>query len=404
MQQSFFFFFFFFFLSALFDAVISFALLVIILVWFGTGISWHILLMPLFILQLVVSRPGVGLWLSAIDGIFRDLRHALPLLLQLGMFVSPVAYTTSALVPPDWQWLYEFNPLVAILEGFRWSMIPGAPAVSLAVEAKSLSATHHHAGERRNLLRAHGAHHRGQRLMSAIIKRFVRTLMMGRLAEARRAVERCDPFVQLSYSQDGEDMILRRMFENQGTGFYVTSEPTIRSGFSNTCYFHRRGWRGINIDANPAAIRAFNRSRPSDTNICSGVAETRGKLTFHQFNEPALNTFDPELAVERAALPGYRLVDQTEVDVARLDDVLLAHLPAAQAIDFLSVDVEGFDLQVLRSNDWTRFRPKALLVEARGSDLSQLEGDPACAFAQSVGYRPLAKTVNTVIFVEGMAV
>lgn len=128
-------------LSALFDAVISFALLVIILVWFETGISWHILLMPLFILQLVVLVLASGLWLSAIDGIFRDLRHALPLLLQLGMFVSPVAYTTSALVPPDWQWLYEFNPLVAILEGFRWSMIPGAPAVSLAVEAKSLLVT-----------------------------------------------------------------------------------------------------------------------------------------------------------------------------------------------------------------------------------------------------------------------
>jgi lipopolysaccharide transport system permease protein len=128
-------------LSALFDAVISFALLVLVLIWFGTGASWQILLMPLFILQLVVLVLASSLWLSAIDGIFRDLRHALPLLLQLGMFVSPVAYTTSALVPPDWQWLYEFNPLVAILEGFRWAMIPGAPALSAAVETKSLLMT-----------------------------------------------------------------------------------------------------------------------------------------------------------------------------------------------------------------------------------------------------------------------
>lgn len=124
--------------SALFDAAISFVLLILVLIWFRTGWSWHMLLMPLFVLQLVALVLASSLWLSAIDGIFRDLRHALPLLLQLGMFVSPVAYTTTALVPETWQWLYEFNPLVAILEGFRWSMIPGAPAVPLGMEAKSL--------------------------------------------------------------------------------------------------------------------------------------------------------------------------------------------------------------------------------------------------------------------------
>jgi FkbM family methyltransferase len=237
--------------------------------------------------------------------------------------------------------------------------------------------------------------------MSAGVKRFLRSIVTGRIAEgARRVTELCDPFVLLSYSQDGEDMILRRMFENRRAGFYVDVGAHDPFRFSNTCYFHRRGWRGVNIDASPAAIAAFERSRPADTNICSGIAETPGKLTFHRFNEPALNTFDPALAAARAALPGYWLLDRTEVDVRRLDDVLSSHVPAGQTIDFLSVDVEGFDLEVLRSNDWDRFRPKALLVEARDAELGQLPDDPACAFAQSVGYSPVAKTVNTVIFVE----
>ena len=85
---------------------------------------------------------GFGLWLSAIDGLFRDLRHAMPLLLQLGMFVSPVAYTTNALVPAKWHWLYSLNPLVVPLEGFRWAAISGAPppaggdiAISIIVTA-----------------------------------------------------------------------------------------------------------------------------------------------------------------------------------------------------------------------------------------------------------------------------
>ncbi len=125
--------------SALFDAAISFVLLVLVLVWFGTGIGSQIVLVPLFVVQLIALILASSLWLSAIDGVFRDLRYALPLLLQLGMFVSPVAYTTSALVPEKWLWLYEFNPLVAILEGFRWSVIAGAPAVSVAAEIKSLA-------------------------------------------------------------------------------------------------------------------------------------------------------------------------------------------------------------------------------------------------------------------------
>lgn len=217
---------------------------------------------------------------------------------------------------------------------------------------------------------------------------------------SQRFLKLIDPHVELSWSQDGEDMILRRMFERQSTGFYVDVGAHDPFRFSNTCHFHRRGWRGINIDANPAAMVAFNRSRPSDINICAGVADVPGRMTFHRFNEPALDTFDAALAAERTAMPGYRLADRIDVDVRRLDDLLTTHLPVGQTIDFLSVDVEGFDLQVLRSNDWTRFRPKVLLVEARGARVEDFDADPACTFARSVGYYAIAKTVNTVIFAE----
>jgi FkbM family methyltransferase len=218
---------------------------------------------------------------------------------------------------------------------------------------------------------------------------------------SRRVAERLDPFLRLSYSQDGEDMVLRRIFEHQKTGFYVDVGAHHPFRFSNTCYFHRRGWRGINIDANPLMIDAFRRYRPADINLSMGIAETAGRLVFHRFNEPALNTFDAALAAERAALPDYRLVDRIEVQVRRLDDVLAEYLPKDQNIDFLSVDVEGLDLQVLKSNDWIRFRPRLLLVEARELDFEKLSADPACAYVRSVDYRPIAKTVNTVIFSSG---
>jgi lipopolysaccharide transport system permease protein len=128
-------------LSALFDILISFVLLAGVLVWFQTPVQQQMLLAPIFVLQVVLIILAFSLWLSAFDGIFRDLRHALPLILQLGMFVSPVAYTTSAIIPQKWTWLYEYNPLVGPLEGFRWALLQGAPAVSASAEIKSLVIT-----------------------------------------------------------------------------------------------------------------------------------------------------------------------------------------------------------------------------------------------------------------------
>src|SRR3981189_806173 len=215
------------------------------------------------------------------------------------------------------------------------------------------------------------------------------------------AFERFDPFVLFSYSQDGEDMILRRLFERQSRGFYVDIGAHHPYRFSNTCYFFRRGWAGINIDPNPDAVDAFRRDRPSDINVCVGVSDKAGELSFHFFNEPALNTFDAGLAAERARLPDSRLVETRSVPVRRLDELLTEYLPRDRKIDFLSIDVEGMDLAVLRSNDWSRFRPALLLVEAHERTVSAIENDPINVFAVAAGYRLIAKTLNTLIYEDG---
>jgi FkbM family methyltransferase len=220
----------------------------------------------------------------------------------------------------------------------------------------------------------------------------------------RRALEKLDPFINLAYSQDGEDMVLRRLFERQRSGFYVDVGAHHPYRFSNTCYFYRRGWRGINIDPNPDGIEAFRRARPADINVCLGVSDTAGDLAFHLFNEPALNTFDAALAMERARLPDYWLIETKNVPVRRLDDLLNEYLPRDQKIDFLSIDVEGRDLSVLRSNDWNKFRPVLLLVEAHERTVSAIESDPINMFAVAAGYRLIAKTLNTLIYEDGSGV
>jgi FkbM family methyltransferase len=234
------------------------------------------------------------------------------------------------------------------------------------------------------------------------ISRNVRAFIPGWMMKtARRGLEKLDPNVNLSYSLDGEDMIVRRLVERQKPGFYVDVGAHHPSRFSNTCYFHRRGWKGINIDPDPEAIRLFRRERSSDTNLCVGISDTPGALDLHFFNEPALNTFDAKLAAERANLPGYRLLERRSVPVRRLDDVLVEHLPQGQSIDFLSIDVEGMDLLVLRSNDWARFRPRVLLVEVHERRVSRAEADPIHQFVAAKGFCLIAKTLKTLIYEDG---
>lgn len=209
---------------------------------------------------------------------------------------------------------------------------------------------------------------------------------------------RLDPHVHLSYSQDGEDMVLRRFFGAQENGFYVDVGAHHPFRFSNTCYFHRFGWHGINIDADPDAIAAFARHRPTDTNLCLGVGSQPGHLTFYRFNEPALNTFDAELAASRTQGGSYRVIESREVPVRSLADILANNLPSGQQIDFMSIDVEGMDADVLSSNDWSRFRPRFLLVEALRVRFADLNDDAVVRIAKSHGYEIGAKTANTVIF------
>jgi FkbM family methyltransferase len=208
-----------------------------------------------------------------------------------------------------------------------------------------------------------------------------------------------DMLPNVCYGQDGEDLVLNRLLEGQTQGFYVDVGAHHPVRFSNTYMFYKRGWCGINIDAMPGSMSKFNKVRPRDINIECGVAGTSGKLMYHRFNEPALNTFDAAEA-EHKNKPPYQMVDIVEVAVERLDALLARHLPAVKQIDFLSVDVEGKDEEVLRSNDWNRYRPRYILAETLRTDMLNLVNCPVVQFLKSVGYTPVAKAYNTSFFVR----
>lgn len=201
-------------------------------------------------------------------------------------------------------------------------------------------------------------------------------------------------FGHRAYSQEGEDLILARYFEGQRDGFYVDVGAHHPYRFSNTYLLYRRGWRGVNIDAMPGSMEKFRRARPRDINIEVAIGSVAGSATFYIFNEPALNTFDPELAKERD-VPPWQLVQKVQRPVRTLAAVLGDALPESQSIDVLTIDVEGRDLDVLKSNDWQRFRPRMVLVETRDRTYRDLGNEPTVMFLESQGYAAMAKTVNT---------
>lgn len=235
----------------------------------------------------------------------------------------------------------------------------------------------------------------------------------GRLARLRANIERSSPaasaavewlrvhlldsYAQRSYAQEGEDLLLAQRFRGQPSGFYVDVGAHHPQRFSNTYRLYRQGWRGINIDAAPGSMAPFRRLRPRDQNLELAVAEQAGELLLFRFADPALNSFDPALAAAHVAR-GLAPLPPTPVQALPLAQILERFLPPQQAIDLLSVDVEGLDLAVLRSNDWARFRPRCILVECM-RDLRTLVDAPAVQLLGPLGYVPLARTLRTLMLV-----
>jgi lipopolysaccharide transport system permease protein len=109
---------------ALVDFVVSFVLLLAIMIWSGFWPDWRIVCLPAFILLAVLAALGVGLLISAMNVKYRDFRYIVPFALQVGLYISPVGFSSSV-VPEQWRLVYSLNPAVGVLDGFRWCLLRG---------------------------------------------------------------------------------------------------------------------------------------------------------------------------------------------------------------------------------------------------------------------------------------
>jgi FkbM family methyltransferase len=168
--------------------------------------------------------------------------------------------------------------------------------------------------------------------------------------------------MMISYAQNAEDVLLRRIFSDHPGGFYIDVGACDPVSCSITKHFYDLGWHGINVDASPAAFARVAPARPRDINLNVGVSNREGEMTFYEFppQHAGLSTFSEVEAREHQKAG--RSCRELPVPVTTLARLCEQH--AVKEIDFMSIDVEGHEREVLEGANLRSFRPRVVLVEA----------------------------------------
>lgn len=127
---------------SLVDLLISAGILAVLMVWYGYMPSLRLLTLPLFVFVAFAAALGAGLWVAALNVKYRDFRYIIPFVVQFGLYVSPVGFSSS-IVPEEWRMLYSLNPMVGVIDGFRWAILGGEttlywPGMSLSLSLIAL--------------------------------------------------------------------------------------------------------------------------------------------------------------------------------------------------------------------------------------------------------------------------
>jgi lipopolysaccharide transport system permease protein len=127
---------------ALVDFAISLVMFIILMIWYGFAPSWRFVLLPGFVVLAIIASLGPALLMTALNVKYRDFRYIIPFIVQIGLYVSPVGFS-SAVVPPEWRFWYSLNPVVGVIDGFRWCLLGGessfyAPGFLLSIGVAGL--------------------------------------------------------------------------------------------------------------------------------------------------------------------------------------------------------------------------------------------------------------------------
>lgn len=196
----------------------------------------------------------------------------------------------------------------------------------------------------------------------------------------------------ISYSQQGEDILLIKseLLDINKKGFYVDIGAHHPKLLSNTYIFYKAGWSGVNIDPIEGMKKKFKK-RKRDINLEIGISNDNKTLNYYMFDPAPYNTTDTERVKELANenLFPYKKI---EIKTKRLCEILDEYAKDKK-IDFMSIDVEGCELEVLQSNNWNKYKPKILLIEIHNLDFDNLNKNTIHLYLTKLGYKLFSRTL-----------
>jgi len=167
-----------------------------------------------------------------------------------------------------------------------------------------------------------------------------------------------------TYSQDLEDIFINEYFKNKNCGFYIDIGCYHPIKYSNTALLYNRGWKGINIDMNSTSIDLFNIARNRDINICSAISSTNKQVTqFIDHSYSPVNTIDKKYSDVISKKLSIKPFIEKKIQTYTLSQVLKKYKVFINQVDFLNIDVEAHDYEVLKGIDFVKIKPKIICIE-----------------------------------------
>jgi FkbM family methyltransferase len=196
----------------------------------------------------------------------------------------------------------------------------------------------------------------------------------------------------VSFCKSGDDIQLNKLINSTSSGVYVDIGCWHPIKASNTYFFYLRGWKGLCIDPNPELKILFEKFRPTDKFINCAVGEDSKKFKYYMLEEQysSMNTLNLDFIKKHGLLD--KVKKTLDVPTISLKKILDENINEKDRLDFFDIDVEGFDLEVLKTNDWEKYRPKIVVIE---TDLNLKEdfNSQIISYLETKEYRLIGKSI-----------
>lgn len=232
-----------------------------------------------------------------------------------------------------------------------------------------------------------------------------------RMRVIRYALDRIDQLVQAcdketprkSYSQQSEDLLVDTLYSSVlqrfQPGFYLDIGAAHPINLSNTYFFYKLGWTGICVEPNPAFHALYKQHRPHDVALNFGLSSKSEILTYHQFEFPYINGFYGQENIDwQVKTNGQTYLGGIEIACLNVNDFLRQHVQ--RPVDFLNIDVESLDIEILTTWDWGLCRPLIICAEIIATDLHDIIAHNITKILGRQGYTPVSRAWHSTIFVQ----